>query len=93
MGELRHDRAEFAELGTHLGLDLIETGVDDVFLGRQLCRRLVASLLGRRAELLALEHGCLVERGVHGCVAIGRRLEPHLRERAGDRFVDDLVDG
>ena len=41
------------------------------------------------AELLALQHGALLERGRHRGIAFGRRLLADL----GDRFVDGRVDG
>ena len=73
----------------HLGVDLVEPGVDHVLLRRQVGRDLLMDLGGCRAELLALQDGALLECCRHRGVTLGRCLLAHL----GDRVVDGRVDG
>ena len=69
-------------------MHLVEPGVDDVLLRRQVGRDLLMDLGGRGAELLPLQDGALLECGRHRGVTFGRRLLAHL----GDRVVDGGVD-
>ncbi len=69
-------------------MHLVEPGIDDVLLRRQVGRDLLMDLGGRGAELFALEHGALLERSRHGGVTFGSRLFADL----GDRVVHGRVD-
>ena len=80
--------AEALQLGAHLGADLVEAGVDDVLLRREV--GLHAG--GRRAELLAVEHGGVLERRAHGEVALGAGPLGDLGQRRVDGLVDGVVD-
>ena len=81
--ELGDQRAEALQLGAHLDPDLVEAGVDDVLLRRQVGLHAGGHGAGRRAELLAVEHRRLLQRGPHGGVALGGR--PATRSRPSPR--------
>ena len=99
--ELANQVAEAVHLRPQLVLHLVEPGVDDVLLRRQLAlsgRELGAELLpleepgllqelpmvgGDLVELLALDHGRLLERGVDGGVPLGHGLLAGGGARAG----------
>ena len=70
-------------------VDLVEPGIDHVLLRRQVGGHLLMDLGRRRAELLALQDGALLERCRDRRIALGRCLLAHL----GDRVVDGRVDG
>ena len=70
-------------------MHLVEPGIDDVLLRRQVGRDLLVDLGGRRAELLPLQDGALLESCGDRGVTLGRRLLAHL----GDRVVHGSVDG
>ena len=63
LGQRGHDRAELGQLGPHLGLDLVEPGVDHLVALAELGDRPLAGVTGGCAELLAIEHGRLLEHG------------------------------
>ena len=86
-------RAELLELGAHLDAHLVEPRVDDVLLGAELGHRLLPRLLGDGAELLAVEHGGLLERGVHCGIAFASGLGAQFDERQRDRVAHRLVGG
>ena len=71
-------------------MDLVEPGIDDVFLRRQLGRRVLADLHRGGAELLALEDDGLLERGPHRRVALDAGVRPHLGQRRIDRRLHGL---
>ena len=91
LAQRRHHRAETAELGAHLLVDLVEPGIDDVLLRRQLGRRVLAHLHGGGAELFALEDDRLLERGPHRRVALDAGVRPHLGQRRIDRRLHGLA--
>ena len=95
LAQRRHHRAEAAELGAHLLVDLVEPGIDDVLLRRQLGRRVLADLHGGGAELFTLEDDRLLERGPHRRVALDAGVRPHLGQRRIDRRLHGLgrIDG
>ena len=87
--ELGDQRAQPLQLGAHLRPHLVEPGVDDVLLRRQ---------VGLHADGAA-EPSCsrlstadLLERGPHRGVALGRRPGRQLGQRRGEGLVDGVVD-
>ena len=95
LAQRRHHGSEAAELGTHLLVDLVEPGIDDVLLRRQLGRSVLADLHRGGSELLALEDHRLLEGGPHGRVALDAGVGPHLGQRRIDRRLHGLrrIDG
>ena len=90
LAQRRHHRAEAAQLGAHLLVDLVEAGVDDVLLRRQLGRGVLAHLHRGGAELFTLEDDRLLERGAHRGVAFDAGVRPHLGQRGIDRGLHGL---
>ena len=87
--QLGDQRAEPLQLGAHLRPHLVEAGVDDVLLRRQVGLHVGGHGRGRAAELLAVEHGGLLERGAHRGIALGAGA----RRDLGDGVVDGGLHG
>ena len=62
------------------------------FAARSACT-LVVTAAGRAAELLAVEHGDLLEGGAHGGIAVGAGARGDLGDGVVDRRLHDVGEG
>ena len=85
--------AELGEFGAHLGVHLVEPGVDDVLLRREFGGGLVAGGGRQGSELLALEDRRLLQRRLDRSVTLGGRLQPGLGDGAADGGIDRQLQG
>ena len=89
--QLADQRAQPLQLGAQLDADLVEPGVDDVLLGRQVGLHAGGDVVRRRAQLLAVEHRGVLQRSAHGGVSIVRRTQRHLVHRRVHGIGECLV--